>query len=146
MLAATIVGPSPEQINSGKPQEITTSTTTQAISEKTKSTSLQNTKKIVEEYFSDTPIMIDIAKCESEFVQFEQDGSVKRGHMNNLDVGVMQINEKYHLDVSKKLGLDIYTTEGNLAYAKYLYKTQGTKPWKYSASCWNKNREVALAN
>jgi hypothetical protein len=58
----------------------------------------------------------------------------------------MQINEKYHLEESVKLGMNIHTLEGNLEYAKHLYETEGTKPWKYSSACWNKNREVAIAN
>jgi GNAT superfamily N-acetyltransferase len=49
-----------------------------------------------------------------------------------------RINEEYHNDKPKELGLDIHTMEGNVAFAKYLYETQGTSPWNASKSCWNK--------
>jgi hypothetical protein len=35
------------------------------------------------------------------------------------------------------MGLDIETLDGNLAYARHLYRTQGTAPWVYSEHCWN---------
>lgn len=102
------------------------------------------TKDKVKEYFKEVPILAEVARCESEYRQFNSDGSVLRGDHNKQDVGVMQINEKYHLSTSQKLGLNIHTLEGNMAYAKYLYETQGTRPWEYSSKCWGKTREVAL--
>lgn len=132
--------------------EITTvqtdNTATVQKSEKTytKKSSSKTTKQIVQEYFAETPILIDVASCESRFIQYDADGSVHRGFINPQDVGVMQINEKYHLSDSIKLGLDIHTLEGNLDYAKHLYNKQGTRPWEYSSKCWNKTREVALNN
>ncbi len=97
-------------------------------------------RKTVENYLrtelADTPILIEIARCESTFSQFNKDGDVLRGRVNSADVGVMQINEKYHLEKSKELGHDIYTTEGNVEYAKYLYENQGAAPWKASSKCW----------
>lgn len=104
----------------------------------------KSTQEIVKEYFVDTPVLIDVAYCESKFIQYDADGSIHRGVINPQDVGVMQINEKYHLNTAQKLGMNIYTLEGNLEYAKYLYQTQGTRPWEYSSKCWGKNREVAL--
>lgn len=82
-----------------------------------------------------TSTMLAIAKCESGSKQFNEDGTVLRGRVNSLDVGFFQINEKYHLESSIKLGYDIYTEEGNKAYAVYLYEHQGAKPWKASAPC-----------
>ncbi len=102
------------------------------------------TEAQVKAYFADTPILAEIAFCESRFRQYDANGQVLRGIENAQDVGVMQINEKYHLDTAQKLGLNIHTLEGNMAYGKYLYSTQGTKPWNYSSGCWGKHREVAL--
>lgn len=82
--------------------------------------------------------MVAIARCESTYRQFDEDGNVLRGKQNSKDVGVMQINEYWHLVDSKKLGYDIYTLDGNLGYAKYLYAHQGLDPWKYSKDCWSK--------
>lgn len=118
------------------------------VSEKSKDVSeaalISNTEAQVKAYFTDTPILAEIAFCESRYRQFDSNGQVLRGVENAQDVGVMQINEKYHLDTAQKLGLNLYTLEGNMAYGRYLYDTQGTKPWNYSSACWGKHREVAL--
>ncbi len=90
----------------------------------------------VRQYFSETPILADIAKCESMFRQFDKSGNVLRGEVNNLDVGLMQINEKYHSQKAAELGFDFYTVRGNLDYAQYLYDKEGTTPWKASKKCW----------
>jgi hypothetical protein len=90
----------------------------------------------VREYFKDTPLLAEIARCESGIAQFDIKGNVISGNKNSLDVGVMQINEKYHLKTSEKLGLDIHTLDGNLAYAKWLYDNLGTDPWYFSKKCW----------
>jgi hypothetical protein len=93
--------------------------------------------------YADTPILVDIARCESNFHQFDQDGIVIRGRVDSHDIGVMQINEKYQGDTAKKLGLDIFTVEGNVAYAKHLYNEQGSAPWNSSAKCWSTGDTVA---
>jgi hypothetical protein len=101
------------------------------------------TKEKVVKYFSDLPILIDIAECESNFRQTDKDGEIFRGVRNPLDVGVMQINEKYHLKESKKLGYDIYSVEGNIAYARFLYEKEGARPWLASSKCWAKYSSIA---
>jgi len=93
--------------------------------------------------YADTPILIAIAQCESNYRQYNPDGSVVRGKVDSHDVGVMQINETYWLGKSKSLGDDIYSTEGNVAYAKYLYAKSGTDPWNSSAKCWSQSAPIA---
>jgi ABC-type Fe3+-citrate transport system substrate-binding protein len=88
--------------------------------------------------YADTPILVDVARCESTFKQFHEDGKVVRGRVDRDDIGVMQINERYHGETAEKLGIDIYTVDGNIAYAKYLYDKFGTKPWSASKPCWSK--------
>ncbi len=100
-------------------------------------------EKQVRVYFTDAPIMAEIARCESRFRQFSKDGNVLRGEENRRDVGVMQINEKYHLEDALEMEIDLYTLEGNLSYARHLYEKQGTKPWIHSKKCWGKH-ELAL--
>ena len=100
----------------------------------------QTVQETVQSYFADLPIMVAVSSCESHFRQYDVSGSVYRGEQNHQDVGVMQINEHYHLETSKKLGFDIYTTEGNLAYARYLYEQEGTTPWMSSSPCWLKSQ------
>lgn len=90
----------------------------------------------VRSYFADEPILIAIAQCESHFRQFDKDGSVLRGKALPEDIGIMQINEHYHEKVARARGSDLYTIEGNLAYARYLYEKEGTAPWLASAKCW----------
>jgi hypothetical protein len=88
--------------------------------------------------YVDTPILVDIARCESTFRQFHKDGTIVRGRVNNADIGVMQINLEYHGDTAKKMGIDLYTVEGNATYGKYLYDKFGSKPWSASKPCWSK--------
>jgi hypothetical protein len=117
----------------------TTATTTQA-------TVMDRTAVIeyLKTEYADTPILVAIAECESGFRQFNPDGTVVRGIVDKQDVGVMQINEKYWLDKSKSLGDDIYTIQGNVAYAKYLYAKEGTDPWSSSQKCWSQSEPIAV--
>ncbi len=104
----------------------------------------QTIREYVTEYFADAPVMISIAQCESHFRQFDKTGSIHRGKINRSDLGVMQINEYYHGEKAEKLGLDLYTIEGNLEFARYLYEKEGTTPWLSSSKCWKKNNHVAM--
>lgn len=92
---------------------------------------------VVKDYFKDIPVLAKVAQCESEFRQVDENGDVLRGTKNQFDVGVMQINEKYHLDRSEKLGMNIYSLNGNLEYARALYNESGTAPWSSSEPCWS---------
>jgi hypothetical protein len=80
-------------------------------------------------------VLLDIAKCESGSKQFNDDGTVVRGIVNPLDVGIWQINEYYWLEPSRRLGFDIYTAEGNAAMALWLYNHFDVSPWSWSAPC-----------
>lgn len=79
-------------------------------------------------------LAIRVAKCESTLRHYKN-GEVLRGVVNSQDVGIFQINEYYHLATSKKLGINIYTKEGNIEYAMYLIKKQGFSPWSASSLC-----------
>lgn len=94
-------------------------------------------EQYVKTYFAKTPILARIAKCESRYRQYGSDGEVLRGVAVKDDLGVMQINERYHGAKALELGMDLYTIDGNLAYAKYLYSKEGTTPWNASARCWD---------
>ena len=121
--------------------KIETSVTESVVVKKTGNKEIESmigTEEYVRQYFSDIPIMIQIAKCESTFRQLDQDGDIHRGVTNPADVGVMQINEFYHLDTAQKKKYNIYTVEGNTAYARDLYQRQGTGPWSSSKACWGK--------
>lgn len=98
----------------------------------------------VREYFKDTPILAEIARCESTYRQFDKNGNALKGIANSGDIGVMQINKYYHEEDASKLGLDIYTLDGNLAFAQVLYKKYGSDPWVSSSKCWKKSAQVAM--
>ncbi len=87
-------------------------------------------------YFADIPELIEVAWCESSFRHYDRYGRVKRGFENNSDIGVMQINAFYHERTARSLGFDIYTLQGNLDYARWLYRKEGLVPWNHSRSCW----------
>ena len=80
-------------------------------------------------YFADIPIMIDIARCETGFRQYNPDGSALHDASGTY-VGVFQISEKIHTPRAISMGYDIATIDGNLMYARYLYNSSGTNPWK----------------
>ena len=97
-------------------------------------------------YYYDTPILAEIARCESRFRHTGEDGKVIRGEASREDVGVMQINEFYHEERAEKLGLNLHTLQGNLMYAKWLYGKEGGAPWFASSKCWQSKDMLALAN
>lgn len=98
----------------------------------------QTVKEYVQTYFADAPVMVAIAECESHFTQLGKDGKVIK-NPNSSAVGVFQIMASIHANsADDNLGLNIYTLQGNAAYARYLYENQGTAPWNDSKACWGK--------
>lgn len=123
-----------------------TATTTEASMEAERTSQTNNgdsydstTKEFVRRYFNETPILYRVAYCESRLRQFGDDGTPLRGKVNSADVGVMQINERYHLQSAKELGYDIHTLKGNLKYARHIYEEQGLQPWSASKDCWSRH-------
>ncbi len=104
----------------------------------------ENTEQAVRTYFADTPILIRIAWCESEFHQTDPvTGKLIRGVVNPADVGVMQINEHYHGATATSMGIDLHDLYGNMKYARFLYREEGTAPWNASRACWQ-NPSLAM--
>ncbi len=119
-------------------------TMTQIIKVSSFSPSIEMEAYLKDEY-AETPILVEIARCESEFRQFDKNGKLVHGRANPADVGVMQINEFYHGETAKKMGIDVRTVEGNVAFAKYLYGKYGSSPWSASKPCWSKANITELA-
>ena len=70
---------------------------------------------------------------------YEDDGiTVVRGRINENDVGICQINLTYHQKEAERMGLDLFKEEDNIAYANYLFETQGYTPWRSSQYCHGK--------
>lgn len=129
LLVSSLYGP----VSTAVAQDVGDSPNTQSPTAVEKPVTLED---YVKEYFVETPILAEIAKCESRFRQVDGQGNVLRGEVNKSDVGLLQINEAYHQVKASKLGLDLETVNGNLAYAKYLYDKEGTTPWNASRKCW----------
>ena len=102
-------------------------------------------EEYVRDYFADNPALAEVAKCESRFRHFDARG-VLRGEVDRNDVGVMQINERYHEPRAEKLGFDLKTLEGNLGYAKWLYDKEGLQPWASSANAGRRALPLRLRN
>ncbi|MEY3784488.1 MAG: hypothetical protein RLZZ230_810, partial [Candidatus Parcubacteria bacterium] len=94
-----------------------------------------DTEAAVRLYFQDIPVMIKVAKCESGYVHQLADGSILHGRVDSADTGVMQINLRYHGAAAAAMKLDLDNLHDNMAYARHLYETQGTRPWSASMSC-----------
>jgi len=99
----------------------------------------QSVQQYVESYFAAEPAMIAIARCESNFRQFDKNGEVLKNSEGSSAVGVFQIMSSVHDTTADNLGLDLDTLEGNVAYAQHLYEDKGTAPWAASAGCWSKS-------
>jgi len=89
----------------------------------------QKNERLVREAFPDAPIMVEVARCESEFKNVP-------GKLSD-DFGIFQINH-VHLKRLAELGLDRTNVEDNITYARMLYDEQGTQPWYSSEHCWSK--------
>lgn len=86
--------------------------------------------------------LVPICACESAGSKyaiprhFKKDGSVLRGEVVSDDIGLCQINRHFHGARAESMGLDLFSVEGNIQYANYLYGREGSKPWLASKSCW----------
>ncbi len=75
--------------------------------------------------------------------QFYKNGQVVRNinkagkYAGTWDVGKYQVNVDIHGNTAGKMGLNLYTEEGNKAFAEYLYKRNGTSDWNSSKACWS---------
>ena len=102
-------------------------------------------EEYVREYFKDAPVMIDIARCESRFRQLDSTGKVLKNPTSTA-MGAFQIMASLHAKPAQdNLDLNIYSLEGNAAYARYLYERNGTRDWNASKHCWGKSQQVAAA-
>lgn len=90
------------------------------------------------------PLFARIAHCESRDRQFNKNGTILRGTVNPYDIGRYQINSIHWEEEAEKLGVDIYTEDGNEAMALHIYKKFGTKPWRSSQKCWDRGDQAYL--
>lgn len=98
--------------------------------------STSDIRAMVEDEFGEDHPMVDVARCESSFRQFTNDGNVLRNPESDA-IGIFQILEGLHEEPADKLGFDIFTAEGNITYARKLYDSFGLAPWSPSSLCWD---------
>ena len=90
------------------------------------------------------PAMRPVCACESVGnpdkapQHFDEDGGVLHGKQNPDDIGMCQLNEPTWGDKATELGWDIYTPEGNILMANWIYANEGYFPWRYSKGCHGK--------
>lgn len=96
------------------------------------------------DYTGPSPVFVAIPDCESgngtpgSGHQFDSKGKVLIGVTG--DIGAYQISPKW-ISVANKLGMDIYSLQGNTEFAAYLFKKYGSEPWNSSSKC--RNAELA---
>ena len=104
---------------------------------------------IVEDFvrltYEDKPVLIEIAECESTFRHWDPETGEPLSNPNSSATGAMQLMASYHREPASNLGWDIDTLEGNLAYAEYLYDTEGVTPWDASRKCWESKGSANMA-
>ncbi len=78
-----------------------------------------------------------VAKCESQLygsaINYNR---LPDGTVWSTDKGYLQINDYYHKDTMKRLGLDWNDEWDSLEYGIMMMSEQGLSPWKASAQCW----------
>jgi hypothetical protein len=99
-------------------------------------------KEAVMEAFPDDTLMWAIASCESDYMQYRPKGddSVVVRNPKSSAVGIFQIMESLHFEDAHLQGMDIFTPEGNIAYAKVLREKNGYRDWEadeVSRRCWD---------
>jgi hypothetical protein len=93
--------------------------------------------QIIERELKDYPILRAIAECESSLRHTNPDGTVLTGVVNSQDRGLFQINLSAHQKTLTEMNLNADLLADNITYAKYLYRTENTKPWRFSEKCWS---------
>ena len=73
--------------------------------------------------------MVEVARLESGFVHYKENGQVLKGHVTPADTGLMQVNCTTWCDDAKELGLDIWNIVDNVKMARHIYDTQGITAW-----------------
>ena len=65
--------------------------------------------------------------CETQLRHVSDSGDVVRGKENPQDIGIFQLNLRYHLLEMRSQGLNPFKRADNIKYAQILYKQRGAK-------------------
>ena len=94
--------------------------------------------RLIIKYSVDKNLVMSIIKCESQFNgNAVNHNKLDNGTIWSTDKGLWQINDYFHKETMKKLGLDIDNQWDSLEYGFILLKSQGTSVWGASKKCWS---------
>lgn len=84
-------------------------------------------------------IMEKIARCESGGTHYRKDGTLIKNVNKNgtIDFGKFQINSAWEAKAAS-MGMNIYLSDGNEAFAYSLSENRGTEDWYGSKHSWAK--------
>ena len=132
--------------------ETVEATTTVAVVEKVETRTFDSeVHRLAVKYNQNEALALKIMQCEGQHYkdavnknyhreytgEFDENGVEKYILVHwSSDWGHWQINDYYHLDSAKRMGLDIKDEWGNLEYGFWLLSVQGTSPWNASKYCW----------
>jgi len=91
--------------------------------------------KKIREAFLDAPIMLEVARCESQYKVTAHNTTLNKD--GTTDGGIFQINSVHDEELAI-LGLDKWDPEDNIKFARILYDRRGLNPWNSSRGCWGK--------
>jgi hypothetical protein len=99
-------------------------------------TSRHHAEAFLRDYFSDIPVMVEIARCESTFDNVQS--NLRYQGERERSFGFFQIHEPSWHSTALELGLDQYQTDAmqNVLLARHLYELDGLNPWRFSKDCW----------
>jgi len=90
----------------------------------------------VRQAFLDAPIMLEVAKCESQYKITAHNTTLNTD--GTTDGGIFQLNS-IHDEELTLLGLNKFDPEDNIKFARILYDRSGLRPWNSSKDCWGKH-------
>ena len=73
--------------------------------------------------------MVEVARLESNFVHYKENGEVLKGWITPADIGLMQVNCTAWCGKAKEMGLNLHNIIDNVHMARYIYDTQGITAW-----------------
>jgi hypothetical protein len=73
--------------------------------------------------------MIQVAKMESRFTHYKEDGTVLEGWITKGDLGLFQISRPHWQKEADRLGLNLHNIVDNVKMARYIYDKQGITAW-----------------
>lgn len=96
-------------------------------------------KQTIIAFFPNAPIMVQVAKCESELRHRTKSGALLPNQGGGSARGTFQVLMRIHAPEMRKMGLNPDNDRDYMVYVKHLYDTFGLTPWQPSRHCWGAN-------